>query len=253
MKAVLDTLDELPEELRAVASLIYREDGGKFRLNADDLGDAGRRAIEHERRQRADAIRAREALEAKLAELQAKIESAPAGDGDGAAAKEAERVKRAYDERLKSIEAKLQAAEEQRQQAENKLADSTISDALRAAALELGVPKESVEDLIQLPRFRSPWKLVDGAPVPLDGELPRFDPESPNRTMSAKSYVREYLKDNKHWLPPSNGGAAPGGPSRATGALGQFTLTAEQAKNVSTYRAAKEAAAKVGAEVQIIE
>lgn len=255
LKAVLDAAGY--EALEPTRRELYVEKDGKWILDAEvppGSTDAAMRALEHERKQRADAVRARDDGAQKLATLQAELDALRAKSTEAPPAdqtqKEAERLRREYDDRIKAVESKLAKAEEKAAAAETRLAETSITDTLRAAAIDAGIDPERVEDLITLPRFRSPWKYHEGSPTVFDGEMPRLDPDKAGANMTAKSYVREFLKENKGWQPPSSGSGATGA-NRANGTPAAHVITRAQAENVDSYRTAKATAEKAGVPLRV--
>lgn len=241
-----DSQEAIPEALRDY----YTERDGKWVPEVPALHTA----LDGERQQRAAATRKATELEAKLREIEAKLAAQPPpGTQQGTGTTDADaatRLKRDYDERIKAIESKLQAAETRAQEAEQREAESSLSDSLRSTLLELGVPKTAVEDLVQLPKFRQPWRKTEaGEFAPFDGDVPRLDPDNPKRHMGAKAYAREYLKENPHWLPPSNGGGAAG--SANNGRTPRvITVTREELRDAANYQRVQDEAAKTGATIQ---
>ena len=244
-----DSQDDIPEALRDY----YVERDGKWVPDAPELYEKGRAALDGERAQRAAAIKRAEAAEARARDLEAKLKAAPTADpaqgGGGDTEAAAARLKREYDERIKAIEQKLELADKRAVEAEQKLDESSLSDSLRSTLLELGVPKAAVEDLVHLPRFREPWRKTEsGEFAPFEGDLPRYDPDNPKRPMSAKAYAKEYLKDNAHWLPPSNGGGASGSGANRTPRV--ITVSREELRDAASYERIQGEAAKTGATIQ---
>lgn len=246
-----DTQDDIPEALRDY----YVEREGKWVPEVPALHSA----LSGEKQQRAAAIRRADAAEAKARELETRLAAieargegpADGAGGDGERGKEVERLKREYDERLKQIETKLTEERERREAAERDRDESAISDHLRGALLEEGVPKGAIEDLIVLPRFRQPWRKTDNGYAPFEGEVPRIDPDSPSKPMSAKAYAREFLRAHPHWLPGSSGSGASGSGAAARG--GTITVSRSELRDAANYQRVQEQAAKTGATIQVTD
>jgi hypothetical protein len=256
-----DNKDAVPAVLRDY----YVEKDGKWIPDAPELYQGGLNALEGERQQRAAAVKRAEAAEAKVKAAEDKLKAAEtaaaaaaaasATEAGGAAtdtAKEFERLKREYDERLKAVEQKAAEDEKRRVAAEERLRETSLSDTLRAAILEAGVPKGAVEDLVTHPRFRAPWKQTEGGEfAPFEGDMPRLDPDAPAKTMSARAYVKEYLKENPHWLPGSNGSGAQGaGPGRRGGVV---TVSRDELRDAASYQRITSEAEKSGAVIQVTD
>lgn len=243
--------EAVPEALREY----YVERDGAFVLDAPELEEAGTRALEHERKQRAEAVKKAEAAERRAKDAEAKLAAvppppdpaSPPATGTG----EAEKLKKEYDERIKAIEVMLKESQDKTAAAEAKLVETTISDVLRNALVEAGVPKAAVEDLVTLPKFRAPWRMADNGPAPFDGETPRLDPDAPTKNMSPKAYAKEFLKENPHWLGSSAGGGANGNGTPRSGAT--ITVTRSEMKDIARYQAVQEQATKTGATILIAD
>jgi hypothetical protein len=254
LKAQYESADEIPEGLRDY----YVQRDGKFVLDLDAADtappDGLRKALDSERRVRAEEERRRKAAESQIAELKAQVEAAAKAKPDRDAAgddlqRQLGAQKKAYDERLAALERAVQAESERRASAEKRLADKAISDTLRSAAIELGIPSSIVDDVVSHPRIAAPWKLSDeGTPLLYDGDQLRYSLKDPSRPMTAAEYLADVAKG---YLPPSSGAGARG--SSSTPPRGQITLSRSAAKDINAYQRAKEAATKAGQELVITD
>jgi hypothetical protein len=234
-----DTADLVPEAFRDY----YVERDGKFQLEldaesgGDDLAKV-KRALDSERRVRANEEKQRKELEIKLAELEA---NPPKGDADDS------RVK-AWQKRIETLEAAVKAADDKSAAAERRLADTRIAEALRAAAIKIGVEAKAVEDVIMLPYVRSPWKLDEnGRPQAFDGESLLYSEKRPDQPIPADEFLAAQLKDKPHYFPPSSGANTAG--SSGTRHNGQqFVISRADAKESAKYEAGQAAAKAAGKE-----
>jgi len=217
-----------------------------------ELDDKVRRILEQERSQRRAATKAREEADAKIAELEAKL-LAIQQPKEPAHSPESASQLAAFQKRIETLETAIRSEQEKRDQAERRLADTRISDALRRAAADIGVVPELIDDVIVLPRVRSPWAVDEaGEPAILDSDgQPRYSTKDPTRKLTAREFLSEALKESRHYFAASAGAGVPGsatGPGRTPP---QHYLSREDAKDLNKYRAAKEAAKKAGVELQI--
>ena len=73
------------------------------------------------------------------------------------------------------------------------------------------------------------------------------------KPVSVELFVQEFLQANPHFLPAGPlGSGAGGGTAVASGGSSAFRLAVEDAKDPAKYRAAREAAMKVGKSVEIV-
>ena len=99
-------------------------------------------------------------------------------------------------------------------------------------------------------RGRRIWKLVDGAPTPLNGENIIYGKDA-NKPMEMIEWVGSLQTDAPHLFKPTGGGGSSG--SAQTGTGKNIVLTREQARDPQTYRNAKATAEKAGATVTIAD
>jgi hypothetical protein len=157
MKAVLDSLDGLSDDLKAH----YTEVDGKFHLQVEGGEDTGalKRAKDHEKERRTKAEERATALQARIDELQEEIDgirkgSIPKADMD---ALEASLNKR-FDTKLAEKQAEVESLTQQ-------LSTVFVTDKARSLATKLAAKPEFVDVLLPhiIPRLK--LDTVDGAPV----------------------------------------------------------------------------------------
>lgn len=254
----LESLDLLPDDLKPLAEKLYRQDGGRFRLDADVPDVAAlKRGIEHERRQVSDTAKARDALKAQLAETEARLKELEAGGGK-AAADDEDRVKAAlsrqdkvWQERYAVLEKAINEEKGRRESSEQKLAETRIVEGLRQVGAKLGVAEAAMVDFIN--RARGTWRLNgdSGDPTPYDGDALLYSEKDVTKPMTMEEHGARIVKDAPHLLRPSTGAGAPSGATRTPGSAGAFVLTKDQAKDVNLYRSTRAAAEKAGQTVSI--
>jgi len=213
LKAVLEKLEDAPEAVRS----FYEERDGKFHLALE--GDSGFVPASklHEFR---DSNR-------KLnAELKAAAEKLKQYDGvdpdeyrklkDTTSDDKPNGQAIALQKRIEALEASVKAEQEKASAAEQRLAQTKISDVLRKAAQKLGVHPEMIDDVIELPAIRGPWALDDkGNPVARDGDSVIYGKDA-TAPIAPEEFLQGRLK--KAYLQPSNGAGSQGGNGRPAGA-----------------------------------
>jgi BMFP domain-containing protein YqiC len=265
LKAKIRSLDELPEDERAVLGKHYAQHGDWWILQGEVASDDLNRlaaAKEHANRERHQMEQERDALRAKVAELEAKL-SAPPAPPPASTTPSDDVIKAAVDQRTKALEAQIAELEKRAKAADEKaaaqaraLAEATLDSTLAQAAKDAGVADYAVPDAIN--RARPFWPLrEDGSFAAVDPKTktPLFSNKHPGQPVDPAEFFQTYvLKDAPHLLRPSGGGGAGGGGNGAAGAPGahQFTLTEAQAHDVKLWRQTQAAAEKAGAEVVIV-
>lgn len=242
LAAVLESLDSVAEPLRE----LYTEVDGKFVLDADVEGHPAvgglKSALEKERKERKDLLaRIRGAGDpAELDRLKAELEELK-GKAAGESKPDVEALRKKWDAESAT---RLQAIERERDQSRAELRQLKLDDRLRLAALDAGVRKSALEDVLEVTRRH--FDLDDkGRVVVLD------DDGDPSSKTVEKFF--EGLKETKSWFfegaPGAGSGTRGGGGSGLSG--GVLTISREDAKNASQYQAARARAAKDGLRLEI--
>jgi hypothetical protein len=245
--------DALPDALRG----FYLETNGTYRLDADfeDVGGL-KSALEKERTSRstlektlgdlkrqlgdADPAKAREAVK-KLQELEdQKLISE--GKLEEILKSRTERIVADYDGKIRERDEKLTAAEK-------RLEELVIDNELRKIAATKKVRDTAVDDFVE--RGRKVYRLKDGKAVPMKGEDVIFG-KKPNEPMGMDEWADSLAPTAPHLFAESSGGGASNHGAGGGSGKGPHTITAEQAKDYSAYKQASEAAAKAGAQLQVV-
>lgn len=158
-----------------------------------------------------------------------------------------ERLQADHATQMTALEEKLATAVGALSGAQVRVKSLTVDGQLRQAATELNLVASAIPDA--LARAMGVFSVQD------DGSLLA---EQDGKTIYGKDgktpiTPAEWLSDMKekapHWFPAPSGGGASGGTGREAGA---FTISREDARDVPKYRAAKDAAEKAGATLQIV-
>lgn len=271
VKAVLFSkaeFDALPEPLR----VLYKEEAGQFYLDADGLEDHTfarglKGALDGERGEKTKTARELQALKDKLGDLDPdearealkKIrdmeEAATLNEipeklrpkFDEAVRLRVEALQKTWEAKEKSYAQKIARLEQDGQSLSGKLAEITIDGAVREAASKAGIHEWAIDDAIL--RAKQVYKLKDGRPVPeKDGQV-IFSGKSAGEPKPISEWLGEVVTERPGWLKPSVGTGAHNTGLSVTGST--VTLSRERARDPKAYQAAKEQAAKTGAELVI--
>jgi hypothetical protein len=263
LKQLLKSLDEVPEAIREH----YVKDGDGFKLTVDGEGDdlgkiKGALSKERERAQELerslaelkrsmgdlDPAKAREAL-AKVQELEDK-KLLDEGKIEEVILARTERMRDDWTAKETAFQKELKEARDKVAANENQLSELIVDGALRSVATS--VKRTLLPSFIRSAKSGDidgiRWELRDGKPVPLVGDTVKYG-KDPSQPMTPEEYLEVVKTKAPDFFESNTGGAAPGSGNRPTS---KHVLTREQAADLNIYKAAKEAAAKDGATVQIL-
>jgi len=235
MKAILDTLDGIPEGIQA--EYAKREDG-KFVLSIDGevpgLVSAAKLAEANEKLDKLDEFRNNnrelkakvDAAVAKLATfdgvnpaeyltLKAKVAELTK-DGMNTPDDIAARIQKGIDDGLKpmhelthELKTKMEQSEKDRLQAIQDGQNKALEGILTTAAMKSGVAEHAVDDYL----FRSMkvWKMVDGKPVARNGDAPMISKKT-GEAITITEWSSDLNATAPHLFKPSGGAGANGNP-----------------------------------------
>lgn len=250
LKAVLEKLEEVAEALRP----LYTEKDGKFVLDVEGLEDTNglKSALEKERKAARDYEKQNRAwrdLGKTPEEIQALVEAQRKAEEEKATkAGEWDKLKgQIVEKHMKELKSKDDAIASMKQTLEKHLVDAAATEAIAAAK---GVPP------LLLPHVRAYAKVVED-----NGEYvvrivdAKGDPRVNQKGdfLSIKDLVEEMRQSEVFGRAfDASGRTGSGAPlNQRPGGSAPITLSREDAKDPAKYRAAKEAAAKAGVEIQI--
>lgn len=257
LKRTAASQDEIPEALRS----LYVLRDGQFVLDLDgDPGDDALKALERERKARAEAeralkelkgrlgdldpVKAREALQ-MIADMEAKallgdLPPPLAAKVEELVAKRTERIAADAKAKEQRFQASLETETVEKTRLQKQLEEILIDNTIRNTALKAGVQPTAVEDAVLY--AKTVWKLKDGKPTAMKGEEILYG-KKPNEPMTPEEWIAERAADRPHWFQPSAGtGTLPGAGRPGT----EVVLPREQAKDINAYRAARDQAQKAG-------
>jgi hypothetical protein len=133
-----------------------------------------------------------------------------------------------------------------RQRLEKELIDNRLTE----LATQMGARPAALRD-VKL-RGQQTWRLNEHGDIEAhDGDRVLYG-KDPTQPLSMKEWLTEEFKESPYLLQESMGAGVP--PGKSPGSVnGAYVLTKDQARDPQRYRAAKEAAAKAGQEMQIVE
>jgi len=260
LKAKLSTADyeALDESLKP----LYRQSpsGDGFLLDAEGVEDVTglKKTLEDMRLKRDKAnqrVAEYEKLNATPEEIAAAIDERrqrqekkliDSNDVEGLVKARMDPVIKAKDAEITAI---MRALDEERQKTGSlttNLHTVVVENGITQAAQKAGVRPVAVRDVLS--RAREIWKVEDGRPTPYgpDGNVLYGKNGTP---VSMDEWVSSLATEAAHLFEVSAGGGAEAGKARTL--AGKVVLTADQARDPRTYRAAREQALKDGTEIVI--
>jgi hypothetical protein len=225
MKAVLSSLDDLPESLHSE----YEQKDGKFHLKLEgdpngyvrsaDLEEANKKLVEFRENNRG--------LKSKLDSVTAKFEGVDPdehkkmrekitsleqqglkGDADVTSI-----IQGAIEKAVKPLQQKLEQMSEREKEAKNALARRDLESILTKEGLKAGVSEKAIPDYLR--RGLDVFRLKEGEPVAMNGDdTPIFSSAKPSEPLSVPEWIGSLSDDAPHLFKPSAGGgtdARPGG------------------------------------------
>jgi hypothetical protein len=161
-----------------------------------------------------------------------------------------EALKKDYESRVKAQEERANALEGAKTSAESKMKSLIIETMVRQAAAEVGLVPAALEDAIF--RSKNVFALDDGLnPVAKASDGTIILGKDAKTPLSTKEWLETMKEKAPHWFPGSTGTGAQG--ARGQDGSSGYTISREDARDVSKYRAAKAAAEKAGQTLQIVE
>jgi len=232
LKAILDSLDDVPEEQHG----LYTETDGKFILDLDGLEDhpeaaalksALERAIgrdkeskkkvkelegEFEKYKDIDPEKAREALE----QLQAMGDKKLIEEGklDELVEQKVERMRAEFATQLEAKDKALGESTDSLEARDTELADIKIFGVLKDAALNKGLKKSALPDIVSRARAGDiKWELREGVPTPVKENEIVFGKSGD--VMTPDEWVETQIVEAEHLFEPNRGGGADGGDGKS--------------------------------------
>lgn len=169
------------------------------------------------------------------------------GKTDAVIERRTERLKADHQKQLDALNKALSVRDQELESTRGQVKRLMVEGNLRQAAAELGLIPSAVEDA--LVRAMGVFKMSDDGKLIAEENGSTLYGKDGKNPLSPAEWLEGMKEKAPHWFPaPSGGGAGGGGGGRG----GKHTITREQARNVQAYRAAKEAAEKAGATLQIV-
>jgi len=238
MKAVYQTIDEIPEALRGE----YEDKGGSFVLKVDgDLPQyteplaTARSAAEEAKTKLAtfrdnnvrllkelgaasfeDAVERLKILKSvdpaefnRLKTRTTELEEQGIRSPEDVTRLFMEKTKAQVEAAVRPLQERLNEITTRERVAQEQLARTTLENSLRDAASKAGVDERAVPDF--LARGLQVFSLKDGQVVALRGDQPVFSRRKPGEALSPEEWANDLSSDAPHLFRPSKGGGATGG------------------------------------------
>lgn len=242
---------------------LYRKsESGEYLLDAEGVEDVRglKSALEAQKEQARkyrelaqqyeglDPAAARAALQ-KLHEYEDK-QLLDAGKVEELLAKRTERMRADFEAAQKALQQQTEKLQGENKTLGDKLAEVLIDSGLTQAAQKAGVRQTALPDVIL--RGRLVWKLQEGKPLPVRDDGSLLYGKKPPEPMSMDEWMASLASDAPHLFEPSRGAGTPQGSGPVVRA-GVLVMSRDEARDPTIYRARKEEAARVGAELRVAE
>jgi hypothetical protein len=158
-----------------------------------------------------------------------------------------ERLKADYGNQIENLTKTTAEKDAALESAQGRIKGLMVEGSLRSAASELGLIPSAVDDALH--RAMNVFSVNDkNKLIAKDADGSTIFGKDGKNPISPAEWLDTMKESAPHWFPAPNGAGAGGGQGRG----GSHTITREQARNVPVYRAAKDAAEKAGASLQIV-
>lgn len=158
-------------------------------------------------------------------------------------------LKSDYEKKLEAAATKIAELETGIGQKDTKVKTLIVDGNVRQAASKLGVVPTAIEDVIH--RAKQTFTLDEKDKlVARDADGALIIGKSGKDPLTVEEWLDSMKEKAPHWYPGSSGAGAGGGKD---GKGSSYSITKTEAQNPQTYQAAKEAAQKAGAQLQIVE
>lgn len=157
-----------------------------------------------------------------------------------------ERLKADYGTQIENFTGQLSEKDQALAAAQDQIKTLRVEGSLRSAASQLGLVPSAVDDALH--RAMSVFKVDEKGKLIAEQEGATIYGKDGKNPITPAEWLETMKEKAPHWFPAPSGAGAGGGQGRG----GSHTITREQARDVNVYRAAKEAAQKSGASLQIV-
>jgi len=168
------------------------------------------------------------------------------GKTDEVLERRTERLKADHAKQIANLEARVAEANGNFENATGQVKTLKVEGGLRQAASELGLIPSAIEDALS--RAMGVFKIGEDGSLFAENATGTIYGKDGKTPMSPAEWLGDMKEKAPHWFPAPSGGGAGGGNGRS----GSFTISRADARDVSKYRHAKEAAEQAGATLQIV-
>lgn len=169
------------------------------------------------------------------------------GKTDAVIERRTERLKADHAKQIAALEKALADRDEKLGGASSKVKRLMVEGNLRQAAVELGLVPSAIEDALS--RAMNVFKVDDQDRLIAEENGSTAYGKDGRTPLTPSEWLESMKEKAPHWFPAPVGGGAGGGNGRG----GSHTISRADARDVQKYRVAKEAAAKAGVQLQVVE
>lgn len=169
------------------------------------------------------------------------------GKTDAVIERRTERLKADHAKQIDALQKALAERDEKLGGASSKVKKLMVEGNLRQAAVELGLVPSAIEDALS--RAMSVFKVDDQDRLIAEENGSTAYGKDGKSPLTPSEWLESMKEKAPHWFPAPMGGGAGGGNGRG----GSHTISRADARDVVKYRVAKEAAAKAGVQLQVVE
>lgn len=170
------------------------------------------------------------------------------GKTDEVIERRTERLKADHAKQLANLEAQLTERDKSLEGANGTVKQLKVEGGLRQAASELGLVPSAIPDALS--RAMGVFKIGEDGSLVAEKDGSTWYGKDGKTPLTPAEWLSDMKEAAPHWFPAPSGGGAGGGNNRQGGA---HTISRADARDVSKYRAAREAAAKAGVTLQITD
>jgi hypothetical protein len=169
------------------------------------------------------------------------------GKTDAVIERRTERLKADHAKQIDALQKALAERDDKLGGASSKVKKLMVEGNLRQAAVELGLVPSAIEDALS--RAMNVFKVDDNDRLIAEENGSTAYGKDGKSPLTPSEWLESMKEKAPHWFPAPQGGGAGGGNGRG----GSHTISREDARDVGKYRVAKEAAAKAGVPLQILD
>ena len=164
-------------------------------------------------------------------------------------------IRKQFEGQIEKLNEQIKSLTDERDGFQSNFHGLKVDNFLHEGLAESKVHSTAVPDIIRNARDDGFKFDADGdRVVQMDSEGGiKFSSKDPSKPLDVAEWLEGKKESHPHWWPASQGGGAGGSGSGGGSGAGDFVLSKADAQDSTKYAAAKEAAAKAGQTVQILD